>query len=104
MHTTHSSDVPSSIPVDLFNQLKPQFVAPVVVWLCHESCEDSGGVFEAAGGFVGKYKWSRSQGKSFMPPETLTPESLRDNWNSVTCMSGSSMPSSVHGLCCHLFF
>lgn len=30
------------LPDILFNELKPQLIAPVVAYLCHESCEDSG--------------------------------------------------------------
>lgn len=41
---------------DLFDQLKPEYVAPLVAWLCHEDCEDTGGLFEAAGGWYGKCK------------------------------------------------
>lgn len=33
-------------------------MSPVVAWLCHEQCSDSGCVFEAAGGWVGKCKFS----------------------------------------------
>lgn len=85
------------LPENLFNQLKPVYIAPVTVWLCHESCEENGGAFESSGGFVGRYRWSRSQGKAFIPPESLTLESVRDNWSLVTDMRNSSMPSSVHG-------
>lgn len=83
---------------DLFNQLKPEYIAPVVTWLCHESCEENGGVFESAGGYVGKYRWSRAVGKTFIPPTALTVESVRDSWNQITDMKNSSMPASVHGL------
>lgn len=30
------------LPDILFNELKPQLIAPVVCYLCHESCEDNG--------------------------------------------------------------
>lgn len=82
---------------DLFNQLKPEYIAPVVAWLCHESCEENGGVFESAGGYVGKYRWSRAAGKAFIPPTSLTIESVRDSWTQITDMKNSSMPASVHG-------
>lgn len=42
---------------DIFDQLKPSLVSPVVGWLCHETCEDTGAVIEAAGGWVGKCKY-----------------------------------------------
>ena len=31
---------------DLLEALKPDYVAPLVLWLCHESCEENGGLFE----------------------------------------------------------
>lgn len=31
---------------DLIEALKPEYVAPLVLWLCHESCEENGSVFE----------------------------------------------------------
>ena len=84
---------------DLFEQLKPKYIAPVVAYLCHESCEENGGIFEAAGGWVGKYRWSRAQGKAFIPPDNLTIESVKANWSQITDMQNSSMPASVHGKC-----
>lgn len=42
--------------LDLIDALKPSFVAPMVVWLCHENCPESGGVFEAAAGWYGRRK------------------------------------------------
>jgi len=85
------------LPPHLFDQLKPCFVAPLVVWLCHEDCKDSGGIFETAGGWIGKYTWKRSLGKAFIPPEKLTPESVRDNWPQIVNMESGTYPSSIHG-------
>lgn len=76
--------------------MKPQYIAPVVVYLCHESTIDNGGIYESAGGFVGKYRWSRSPGKAFTPPENLTVEAVRDSWSEITDMSAATMPASVH--------
>lgn len=45
---------------------------------------------------MGKYRWARSQGKAFIPPENLTVESVRDSWHKITDMSGSVQPASVH--------
>lgn len=40
--------------LDLFNELKPDLIAPVVIWLCHESCEESGSIIESAAGWATK--------------------------------------------------
>jgi (3R)-3-hydroxyacyl-CoA dehydrogenase / 3a,7a,12a-trihydroxy-5b-cholest-24-enoyl-CoA hydratase / enoyl-CoA hydratase 2 len=86
------------IILDLFELLKPVYIAPVVTWLCHQDCSDNGGVFEAAGGFVGKYRWQRSLGQAFIPPETLTPEAVRDSWNQITNMENATFPTSMQGI------
>lgn len=41
---------------DFFEQLKPELIAPVVTWLCHEDCQENGSVIEAAIGWAGKCK------------------------------------------------
>ena len=43
---------------DLADLMRPSLVAPVVAWLCHEECEDSGSIIEAAGGWAGKCELS----------------------------------------------
>ncbi len=37
-------------------QLRPDLIAPVVLWLCHESCQETGGIIDTAAGYVGKCK------------------------------------------------
>jgi 3-hydroxyacyl-CoA dehydrogenase/3a,7a,12a-trihydroxy-5b-cholest-24-enoyl-CoA hydratase len=40
--------------LDMMEGMRPDLVAPVVLWLCHDSCTDTGSVIEAAAGWVGK--------------------------------------------------
>ncbi|XP_063611565.1 peroxisomal multifunctional enzyme type 2-like [Penaeus indicus] len=86
------------LPPDLFDQLKPEYVAPLVAWLCHEECEDTGGLFEAAGGWYGKYRWERTQGhfcRKYIEEE-VTPEAVRDNWEKITDFTDAYHPASNH--------
>lgn len=32
--------------LDLVTSLKPEYVAPLVLWLSHEQCQENGGLFE----------------------------------------------------------
>src|SRR6266545_3914601 len=41
------------LPKELTDALKPELVSPLVAYLCHESCEETGGLFEVGGGFIG---------------------------------------------------
>ncbi|KAL3199158.1 hypothetical protein MRX96_014122 [Rhipicephalus microplus] len=83
-------------PPEVFEKLKPSYVSPVVVWLCHDSCPETGGVFEAAGGYVGKYQWYRSGGKAFIGDDLITPEKVRDSWPQITDMSTAQPMASIH--------
>lgn len=77
--------------------MRPSLVAPVVTWLCHETCPESGGVFEASGGWVGRYKFHRSRGKVFIPLDTLTPETVRESWDQIVNMESATYPLSTQG-------
>lgn len=43
-------------PVDLVEALKPEYVSPLVLYLCHDSCEENGSLFEIGAGWIGKRK------------------------------------------------
>jgi len=40
----------------LNEQLKPELIAPVVAWMCHEDCFDNGQIIEAAAGYARRCK------------------------------------------------
>lgn len=42
------------MPPELVQALRPEFVAPVVVYLAHESCAENGSLFELGAGWVAK--------------------------------------------------
>src|ERR1700722_6409430 len=83
------------LPPDLIAALKPEYVSPLVAWLCHESCDDNGGLFEVGGGFVGKLRWERAAGSVFRLSRTMTPEGVRDKWGAITDFAKASHPTNV---------
>eukprot|EP01080_Neovahlkampfia_damariscottae_P006317 gene6317-10324_t len=57
-----SSRILASInPTDL---LKPAYVSPLMIYLCHPKTKETGGLFECGGGFFTKLKWFRTEGYS----------------------------------------
>lgn len=49
------------MPPDVLANLKPALVAPLVAYLCHDTCEETGSVFEIGGGFCAKLRWQRTE-------------------------------------------
>ena len=72
-------------------KLGPEFVAPLVVYLVHESCEATGRVFSVGGGRVAEVFIGEAQG--YYDPG-LTPESVAANWSAITSRDSYTVPSS----------
>ena len=70
------------MPEDMLNALKPEFVAPVVAYLAHESCEETGGLFELGAGWIAKLRWARAKG-GILPPGEISPEGVQKIWPKV---------------------
>eukprot|EP00058_Branchiostoma_floridae_P005319 XP_002590807.1 hypothetical protein BRAFLDRAFT_125736 [Branchiostoma floridae] len=43
------------MPQEVLDMLNPSYIAPLVMYLCHESCQENGGLFEVGGGWISKY-------------------------------------------------
>lgn len=72
------------LPPDAEENLKPAFVMPLVLYLCHESCLDTGSLFEVAGGWMGKVRLQKSSGAMVRRPNApMTAEDVRDNWKEI---------------------
>ncbi len=80
------------LPADLVAALKPEYVSPVDAWLCHESCEENGGLFEVGGGFVGKLRWERAEGSLFHLSRQLTPEAVQSKWRTIVDFGKAAAP------------
>ncbi|XP_028270507.1 peroxisomal multifunctional enzyme type 2 [Parambassis ranga] len=84
------------MPPDLVASLKPEYVAPLVLWLCHEQCQDNGGLFEVGAGWIGKLRWERSQGHIVRKKnQPMTPEAVRDQWDRICDFTDATKPSSI---------
>jgi len=83
------------LPPDLVAALKPEYVSPLVAWLCHESCEENGSLFEVGGGYVGKLRWERAEGALFRLSRPLTPEAVKTKWSVICDFGKSTHPTNV---------
>lgn len=75
------------MPPKIVSSLKPEFVAPLVAYLVHESNTNTGGIFEVGAGFVAKVRLQRTKGAAFPIDKELSPEVIRDGWNEIVDFS-----------------
>ncbi|XP_076587439.1 peroxisomal multifunctional enzyme type 2 [Chaetodon auriga] len=84
------------MPPDLVAALKPEYVAPLVLWLCHEQCQESGGLFEVGAGWIGKLRWERTQGCTVRQKnQPATPEAVRDQWDKICDFTDATKPANA---------
>ncbi|KAL8431926.1 hypothetical protein Efla_002763 [Eimeria flavescens] len=84
----------SIMPPALVKALKPECVAPVVLYLSSKDCTETGQVYEVGAGWVAAVRWQRSPGKIF--PSSYTLEDVSRDWQHIgNFNSNVSYPSSL---------
>ncbi len=81
------------MPPEMLAQLKPEYVTPLVAYLCHESCSDTGQLFEVGGGFVAKLRWERAAGKHFGGPFSV--EDVASSWGNIGDFEHPTHPADI---------
>ncbi len=83
------------LPPAVFDSLKPEYVSPLVAYLCSEANDTTGGVFELGGGFYSSLRWERTKGKVFRLGRDISPEALQSSWAQINDFTEADHPSSV---------
>ncbi|XP_076859616.1 peroxisomal multifunctional enzyme type 2 [Brachyhypopomus gauderio] len=84
------------MPPDLVESLKAEYVSPLVLWLCHEQCQENGGLFEVGAGWIGKLRWERTLGSIVRHKnQHVTPEEVRDKWDQICDFTNATKPASI---------
>ncbi|KAM9910047.1 hypothetical protein OXX69_004861, partial [Metschnikowia pulcherrima] len=83
----------SILPPPILEQLGPEKVAPMVLYLASEANTDlNGEIFEVAAGFYAQIRWERSGGVLFKPDDSFTPESVAKRIEEIMDFDDSSKP------------
>ncbi len=75
------------MPPAALERLKPEYVSPVVAYLCSEECTASGNIFTAGAGYVGRAAIVESKGAVL--GTGLTVEDVRDNIDKISDMTAA---------------
>jgi 3-hydroxy-3-methylglutaryl CoA synthase/NAD(P)-dependent dehydrogenase (short-subunit alcohol dehydrogenase family)/putative sterol carrier protein len=78
------------MPPEIFDKMKPEFVSPIVLYLCSEECEESGKIFNAGMGYFNRAAILTNSGVQLgdvdNPP---TPEQIIENIDKINDMEGA---------------
>jgi len=75
------------MPKEVLEKLTPEFVAPVVAYLCTEENPDNGSVFVVGGGKVQHVALFGNEGANFDKPPTV--QDVADQWGEITDLSAA---------------
>lgn len=79
----------------MLSLLTKRRVVPLVGYLTHSSCRESGSIFEAAAGHFSKIRWQRAKGLLLKPDQNLHPEQILANWNKVVDFQAPAYPDTA---------
>jgi|TARA_B110000093_G_scaffold99425_1_gene106960 NAD(P)-dependent dehydrogenase (short-subunit alcohol dehydrogenase family) len=83
------------MPQELVDALKPEFIMPLVVKLCDENSQETGGLYEVGAGFIGKVRWERSKGHSFSVSQGFNVEDVNEAWDEIVDFTDADHPSNI---------
>jgi multifunctional beta-oxidation protein len=81
------------MPPDLLENLKPEWVVPLVAVLTHKDATENGSIFEVGGGHVAKLRWERSSGLLLKADDTYTPGAILKRWDEINDFKNPEYPS-----------
>lgn len=80
------------LPPPFLEKLNPDKVAPLVLFLAHDSNPLNGQIFEVAAGFFAQIRWERSGGVLFKPDSSFTAESVAKRFSEILNFDDSKKP------------
>ncbi|MDX1693795.1 MAG: SDR family oxidoreductase [Ketobacteraceae bacterium] len=83
------------LPPQLVEQLKPEYVTPLVIKLCDENNQETGSLFEVGAGWIGKLRWERAKGVGFNISSGLSAEAIAESWDRICDFTDADHPGNT---------
>ncbi len=85
------------MPKEIFDKLKPEFVAPLVMYLSSEDNQDSDMIFNCAAGWYSRTAIMIAPGTCIGDGKReVKPEEIRDEWKTISGLDEAKVISSVN--------
>ena len=84
------------VPPDMLKKLLPEYVSPLVAYLCSEQCEDSGQTYAVGGGYVSRVAVMEAPGVVINKGDDgLTIEEVVEQWKKINDMTDAKAYGSA---------
>jgi 3-hydroxyacyl-CoA dehydrogenase/3a,7a,12a-trihydroxy-5b-cholest-24-enoyl-CoA hydratase len=83
----------TALPQDVVDVLKPEYVTPTVVLLCHEDSTVTGRLFEVGGGWICETRWEQTEGVFFK--QAFSAEDVQARWAEATSFENARHANSI---------
>jgi len=83
------------MPPEFLEKLKPEYVTPIVAYLCSEECEETGGIFSVGGGFFARIALMEGPGYTQKVDKPITLEDMRDNFEAIGSLENPRRPLNI---------
>lgn len=77
------------MPPQVVEQLKPEYVSPLVAYMCSEQCEVSGAMMVAGAGYFSRAAVVEGPGVFFDDPAAVTPDDIAAKISEITNLEGA---------------
>lgn len=78
------------MPPDVVDKVKPEYVAPMVVYMCSEKFQESGKIFTAGGGYFSRAAIVEGPGVFFDTEAGITPDMIAGKIEQISALEGGS--------------
>lgn len=77
------------LPEEVIGKVKPEFVAPIVAWLCSEKCSETAKMFSAGGGYFSRAAVVEGPGVVFDSGKEITVEMIVEKLDQIMSLEGA---------------